>query len=496
MSPGEIESTSQAGTGTCPVEVEGTLQGKMSWWYLFAMATASILGPWVVMSQFWYSVSGPSIALAFVIVGIVCVPIGLVYGELSAMFPKTGGSFLFIKHGLGTEASFWVSWALLLSYLALMSYMESSFAVIIQQMWIPSMDVVAVAVVSLALTVATFILTWRRVDVSATVQFFLFVYTIFAGCLYLILLVFSSQFNPAVNWNPGPPYSGYFAFGSTGFLSGVGLMITMYFGFELIPQFAEECDYPHKKHWKVMLWSVVAAASIYVSICLVETAVEPLSQLLAWPNFVGALESRAIYGNWLAYPLVFACIATLIGCIIGFWLGAARVMYSMGREGVMPHIFTRTNKHHQPFVANITIFGITVFITAFCYFAGANWQAALFTLMAIGVAIAYTFTCAAYVRLKYIIPNHKREWKTPGGKVMGGVATCCGAFITYWVFWSFSTPAFTWSNTWELFVLFFVIVIILRLYLMYDTRAHADKYYHPKDEVQLEVEAMHASKAK
>jgi hypothetical protein len=84
MSPGEVESTA---TGTCPTpEVEGVLQGKMSWWYLFAMAVASILGPWVVMSQFWYSVSGPSIALAFVVVGLICIPIGLVYGELSAMF--------------------------------------------------------------------------------------------------------------------------------------------------------------------------------------------------------------------------------------------------------------------------------------------------------------------------------------------------------------------------------------------------------------------------
>jgi len=499
MSPGEIESTSQAGTGTCPVpteQVEGTLQGKMSWWYLFAMATASILGPWVVMSQFWYSVSGPSIALAFVIVGLICIPIGLVYGELSAMFPKTGGSFLFIKHGLGSEVSFWVSWALLLSYLALMSYMESSFAVIIQQMWISSMDVAAIAILSLALTVVTFVLTWRRVDVSATVQFFLFVYTILAGCIYLILLIFSKDFNPAVNWNPGAPYSGYFAFGTNGFLSGVGLMITMFFGFELIPQFAEECDYPHKKHWKVMLYSVVAAMVIYVSICLVETAVRPLDAILSMPNFVGAIESRQIYGNWLAYPLVFACIATLIGCIIGFWLGASRVMYSMGREGIMPHIYTRTNKHHQPYIANITIFGITVFLTLFCYFESTNWEPALFTMMAIGVAIAYTFTCIAYVRLKYIIPNHKREWKTPGGAAMGVAATLCGVFITYWVFWSFSTPSFTWSNTWALFCMFFVIVIVLRLYLWYDKRAHADKYYHLKDEVQLEIEAERATKAK
>ena len=446
------------------------------------MAVASILGPWVVMSQFWYSVSGPSIAIAFVIVGLICIPIGLVYGELSSMFPKTGGSFLFIKHGLGKEISYWIAWALLLSYLALMSYMMSSLATIIQQMWISDLTTEAIMILSIVMTVITFALTWRRVDVSAGVQFFLFAFTLMAGLLYLVLFVFSADFNPGVNWNP------YFAFGDQGFLSGVGLMVTMYFGFELIPQFAEECDYPHKKHWKVMMFSVIVAMIIYASICAVETAVRPLSAILEMPNFVGAIEARQIYGQWLAYPVVFASIATLISCVIGFWLGASRVMYSMGREGVMPHIYTRTNKHHQPWIANVTILGITIFLTLYCYAAGTDWVVALYTMMAIGVAIAYTFTCIAYVRMKYTLPNHPRLWKAPGGTVMGVAAAICGAFITYEVFYTFNGP------TWLVFGLFFVIVIILRVYLAYDQKAHADKYYHVKDEVEIAKEAELAKK--
>jgi APA family basic amino acid/polyamine antiporter len=480
MSPGDVVSTA---TGACPVpEVEGTLQGKMSWWYLFAMSVASILGPWVVMSQFWYSISGPSIALAFVVVGLICIPIGLVYGELSAMFPKTGGSFLFIKHGLGKEVSYWTAWALLLSYLALMSYMMSSLATIINLAWVPDLNAEAIMIISIIFTLITFVLTWRRVDISAGVQFFLFAFTLMAGLLYLVLFVFSPDFQPGVNWNP------FFAFETQGFLSGVGLMVTMYFGFELIPQFAEECDYPHKKHWKVMMFSVVVAMVIYASISLVETAVRPLSVILEMPNFVGAIEAKEIYGQWLAYPVIFASIATLMSCVIGFWLGASRVMYSMGREGVMPHVFTRTNKHHQPLMANIAILGITVFLTFYCYAAGTDWVVALYTMMAIGVAIAYTFTCIAYVRLKYTKPNHPRLWKAPGGKVMGAVAAVAGAFITYEVFATFNGP------TWLVFGLFFVIVIFLRLYLAYDQKAHKEKYYDMDDKKEEEQMAEIAKK--
>jgi APA family basic amino acid/polyamine antiporter len=347
---------------------------------------------------------------------------------------------------------------------------------------VPDLNAEAIMIISIIFTLITFVLTWRRVDISAGVQFFLFAFTLMAGLLYLVLFVFSPDFQPGVNWNP------FFAFETQGFLSGVGLMVTMYFGFELIPQFAEECDYPHKKHWKVMMFSVVVAMVIYASISLVETAVRPLSVILEMPNFVGAIEAKEIYGQWLAYPVIFASIATLMSCVIGFWLGASRVMYSMGREGVMPHVFTRTNKHHQPLMANIAILGITVFLTFYCYAAGTDWVVALYTMMAIGVAIAYTFTCIAYVRLKYTKPNHPRLWKAPGGKVMGAVAAVAGAFITYEVFATFNGP------TWLVFGLFFVIVIFLRLYLAYDQKAHKEKYYDMDDKKEEEQMAEIAKK--
>jgi APA family basic amino acid/polyamine antiporter len=463
MSPGEIE----IGPEACPPE-EPSLKGKLGWWYLFAMATASIIGPWVVMSQFWYSVSGPSIALAFVVVGLICIPIGMVYGELSAMFPKVGGSFVFIKRGFGVEPSYWVTWALLLSYLALMSYMLSSLATIIQIMWIPDLTTEMIAVLSCLIAIAVFGLTWRKVDLSAVIQFWLFAFTILVGFGYLILFVFSPQFDTG-NWDP------FFAFEIPGFLQGVGLMITMYFGFELIPQFAEECEYPHAKHWKVMVWSVFAAMILYASISLVETAMAPLEELLAMPNFIAGVLAEQTYGLWLEYLIVFANIATLISCVIGFWLGASRVLFAMSREGIMPRAVYKVNKHHQPYIANIIILVITLFFTAFCYFAGTNWVVALYTLMAIGVAIAYACTSAAYVRLKYTMKNAPRPWKAPGGVAMGVAATICGIFITYEVFSFFN------MDIWILFFSYFAIGLVIRVVLYWDSKKHPEDFAKSRD---------------
>jgi APA family basic amino acid/polyamine antiporter len=256
---------------------------------------------------------------------------------------------------------------------------------------------------------------------------------------------------------------------------GVGLMITMYFGFELIPQFAEECEYPHSKHWKVMVWSVFAAMVLYASISLVENAMAPLEELLAMPNFIAGVLAEQTYGLWLEYLIVFANIATLISCVIGFWLGASRVLFAMGREGIMPRIFYKVNKHHQPYVGNVVILLITLFFIIYCYIAGTNWVVALYTLMAIGVAIAYASTSAAYVRLKYTMKNAPRPWKAPGGVAMGVAATIAGIFITYEVF------SFFYDEVWILFISYFVIGFIIRLVLYWDSKKNPEAFAKSRD---------------
>lgn len=308
--------------------------------------------------------------------------------------------------------------------------------------------------------IAVFVLLMFKIDLGATVQFWLFAFTVAVGFGYLILFIFTPQFDTA-NWSP------FFYFGVPGFLTGVGLMITMYFGFELIPQFAEECKYPHKKHWKVMIAGIFAAMVLYVSICLVETAMAPLDTILAFPNFVAVFFARETYGEWLAILIAAANIATLLSCVLGFWLGGARVMYSMDRDKIFPKLFLKLNRWKQPINANILIFIITIF---FILQSGQGWMAALFTMMAIGIAIAYTATCASFVQLRRKHPDWIRPWKTPGGMATGSIAVIAGVFICYEVFIFFNL------DMWILFIVYFAIGAVVRAFLWWDSKRDPGHY--------------------
>ncbi len=432
----------------------------MGVWYLFAMAAASIIGPWLVMTSFWFSLSGPSMALSFIVVGAICLPIGLVYGELTGMFPKTGGSFVYVKAAFGKEAAYWVGWALLLSYLALMAFMLIAWADIIRFMWVPDLGTFGVVLVAAITAVATLGLLSREVNLGAAVQFWLWVMLTVIGFAYLGLFAISPQFS-VNNWQP------FFRYGIEGFAVGTALMVTMYFGFELIPQFAEECSYPREKQWKVTFGSIVYAMIFYSLICLGETGMTPSQEFLETNNFLGVIFARQAYGEWLAFLIAIANFAALITCVIGFWLGGARVMYAMGRDSLLPSWFTRLNKHNQPWVANVVIFLITIF---FIFNAGQGWIVALFTLMAIGVALTYSATSMSMIRLRSKMADAPRPWKTPGGKAMGAIASIGALTIVALVFWSFNL------DTWVLFIAYWIIIGLIRIVLGWQRKAHPEAF--------------------
>jgi APA family basic amino acid/polyamine antiporter len=463
MSPGDIEAGAEM-CETKPAEqaAPGTkLQGELGWWYLYAMAFHSIIGPYLVMSYFWYTVAGPSIALSFFVTGCICIPIGLVYGELTAMFPKVGGSFMYIYKGFGREASYWVAWSLLLAYLALLAFMTNAFAQILGYFWLPSMGYWEIVIASLFILTVVFVLMSQTINIGALTNFVIWSMGMIIGIFWIILFLLSGHFNTA-NWQP------FFANGNSGFITGCALMITMYFGFELIPQFAEECNYPHEKQWNIMFAAIVSAMAFYIAIVLTETGMLPMNTIInTMPNFVSAIEARQFYGDWLAVLIGFANICVLLGCIIGFYLGSARVMYSMSRDKVFPTIFLRLNKKNQPIVANILIYLVAVF---FILSSGTTWLANLYNMMAIGIAITYTCTCAAFIRMRYTLPDHPRPWRTPGGLATGIIATIAGIIIVYWVLEFFTT------DMWTLFILYFVIGFIIRLILWWDERAHPETF--------------------
>lgn len=413
----------------------------------------------MVMTNWWISLTGASIALAFVVLGLLCIPIGLVYGELTAMFQQAGGSFIYIKRAFSKEITYWFSWALMLSYTTVLAFQLRAMMNIVQYMWWPDMSLLWAILIAAILATLVFLLNTRDVSIGSTIQVILFATLAIVGFGYSIMFFASPQFSTA-NWQP------FFQNGADGFLTAVALMVTMFFGFEVIPQFAEEAKYPAKNHWKLMVGAILFVMAFDGSITLAESGMLPFNDAVN-TSMLGAELAKATYGSWLQYAIVIANFSALCCCLVGFWMGGSRLLYAMGNSGALPSWFAKLNKNKVPATANIFIY---VIVLMFILLSGTSWLASLFTLMAVGVGLTYSAVSLAFIKLRVKGKEIARPWKVPGGIFTGVLALAGALIIAYFTFAYFTT------EVWILFFLYFALVGAVRVALGIDSKRHPEKY--------------------
>ena len=112
------------------------LKPKIGKFAMLSMAVGIIVGPWMPQMPFWFSLSGPSISLVFLVIMILAIPIILVYGELTAMLPFAGGEYNFARNAFGFTPAWIVGWFLMLLYFIGTAFMGPATARMFQALFV------------------------------------------------------------------------------------------------------------------------------------------------------------------------------------------------------------------------------------------------------------------------------------------------------------------------------------------------------------------------
>ena len=428
-------------------------------WYLFAMAVGAMIGPWLVMMQWWIQLSGPSIGLAFTLVGVMCIPIALVYGEMTAMLPFTGGPFVYVHSAFGKHAAFWSTWALLLAYLSVLGFLIMATIQIIQYLFWSDMTQTQLVILGIIVAILVFLLASRSIIVGATAQFVMTVVMVSVGIVVMLMFTTNSTFTTA-NWHP------FFATGRSGFFTGAALMITMFFGFELVPQFVQECNYPARKFWKIILGSLAFCIVFYSILPIVDSGMLPWSELQN-TEMVDATIGGQLFGTWFKYIVAGVALLAIVTTLNGFWLASARILYSMGKARILPAWFDNLNKKDVPSHATWVILGVCIF---FMIASGTNWLPALLALMATGLGIAYTGSSLAFLQLRRKYPQWARPWKLRAGNLIGVLAVLASLAIFYY------SAKYLDGLMWTVFAIYVAIGAVIWVVMMLEARRNPENY--------------------
>jgi amino acid transporter len=391
----------------------------------FTLAWGSMIGVgWLVVMDDWLLRGGALGALlGFAIGGAFLFPIGWVYGRLVAAMPDAAGEIAYTAAAFSRPVSFSTGWMMMLAYFIVCPW-EAVAVGRIAGYIIPSLDSLEIyriagrpvylphLVVGLALTALLTTLNYRGVRLSATFQNWTSFGTL---ALFAVFVGLGLRNGSTRNF---PPLFTHAPLVSVLLI----LQIVPYFmtGFESVSKAAEESTPEFRSQgFLKAIWMAVLIGILFYTIVIAAVAlVAPWHELTGEKFMTAVAFQRAVGSRWIVNIILAAALLSLVKCFNGNFIAASRLLFALGRRGLVEPRAGRIHPEHQTPSTAVLCIGVA---TAASMLLGDAILVPVTEVGSVACAIGWAATCAAYISMG-------RSGKLPGqSKLSAGEWLAAGA---------------------------------------------------------------------
>jgi basic amino acid/polyamine antiporter, APA family len=399
---------------TIPLEGESNTKSQLVRGIGLGSATALNMidmigvGPFITIPLIISAMGGPQAMLGWVLGAVLAICDGLVWAELGAAMPGSGGSYRYLKEiygpqKLGRLVSFLFIWQLSFSaplsiasgaiglsqYAAFfwprleLVWSNHTWALHLPLLGALQLTLVAMPATFLAIGVCalTAFLLYRRITAIARLT-----KVLWAGVMATIgWIIFAglTHFNAHRAFDLPP---GAFSF-SRDFFHGLGgaMLIAAYDigGYYNVCFLGDEVKEPGKNIPRALLLSILAVACLYVVMNISILGVIPWRELAQSGAsnsklYVVSTLMQRLYGNGAASIISVLVMWTAFASVFSLTLGYSRVPYAAALDGNYFRVFARVHPvHHFPYVSLLALTGVAA---VFCFLRLADLIAALIVI--------------------------------------------------------------------------------------------------------------------
>jgi basic amino acid/polyamine antiporter, APA family len=380
------------------------------------------------------------ILLAWVIGALLSLAGALAYAEMGAMFPRSGGQYVFIREAFGSLWGFLFGW---------------------MEFWVARSGSIAVLTVAFAMAAGTFgqavgwiqnpgdwgvrwtaflgifLLTMANyvgVRVSGTVQV-IFTGIKVAAIAALVICAFALPGGKPSNWEPWVTDGG--ASGGL-FLGALGTamvgVLWSYDGWANGAAVSEEVHNPQRNVPRALVWGTLAVAAVYLSANLAYHYVLPTSLLRGIAgegieNSAAARVANVLFDQHGVALISLAVMISTLGAANGSLLTGTRIFFAMSRDGVFFHDMARLHPTFRTPDRAILLQGLWAGVLVLVPFkemieSGLGWnlKKALYyeiiDYVMFGSWIFYGMAVAALFALRRKFPDAERPYRAWGYPVV------------------------------------------------------------------------------
>ncbi len=293
---------------------------------------------------------GAAIPLCYVIGFILALLMANQYSEMSRELPSSGSAYTFVTEGIGPRWGGFTAWV---GFIAIAIGVPYSFILMsanLQTLMLRWFGfnlhwsfwfVLAVGIV--------FAICYRGVRQSMTVDLTLLIFEI-GICLILALIVLfqvgahgglsAAPFTTA----PIPP--------GGDLTTGIVLGVLSFIGFETAATLGEETRDPHRNIPRAVYFSMLVAGVFYIVLAYAATIGYGMNNIVTgYAHDTAPFDTiaRRFGGNTLAVLVDVVGILSFFGAALAIINGGARILFAVGRDGLLPSWMARTHpRYHTP----------------------------------------------------------------------------------------------------------------------------------------------------
>lgn len=402
--------------------------------------------------------------VVWLITGFMTLTAALSYGELSAMFPKAGGQYVYLKEAYNPLISFLYGWsfftviqtatiaAVAVAFAKFTAYLLPVFSEDLVAIDLGFLQITPAQLLSIVIIVFLTFINTRGVNSGKIIQttftlakLLSLLGLIIFGLLFMKPEVWNINWDSATMWDLHKlnfdgsieSYTTFAAFGAIA-ASMVGSIFSSD-SWNNVTFIAGEIKNPQRNIGLSLALGTIIVTVIYVLTNVMYTGVLSLTEIAsADKDRVGVAASQMIFGNSGTIIIAIMIMVSTFGCNNGLIMSGARVYYSMAKDGLFFKKVGELNKNSVP------EFGLWIQCVIASLWSLSGKYGNLLDMISFVVVVFYMLTIIGIFILRKKRPNAERPYKAFGYPFLPIIYILMGtAFCVLLIIFK---PEYTWPG--------------------------------------------------
>ena len=392
--------------------------------------------------------AGPAVIVSFIIAGIAAGLSAICYAEMASAVPVSGSTYSYAYTTMGEFVAMGVAACLLLEYGVSISavavgwsgylnkLLGNLFGVEIPQAlsaapW--DADPGYVNLPAVVLIVMCALLLIRGASESAVVNTIMVIIKL--GVLLMFVIIALTAYNAdhfAGFWDKG--FGGITLAASTIFFSFIGL--------DAVSTAGDEVKDPQKTMPKAIIGALLIVTSVYILVAFAGLGAQPAEEFGSDEQATAGLAvilDNITGSTWASTILAAGAVISIFSVTLVVMYGQTRILFAMGRDGLLPSMFAKVNPRTMTPVNNTIVVAVVTGILA--GFIPLDY---LLDMVSIGTLVAFITVSIGVILLRVREPDLPRGFKVPGYPVTPILSV--GACIV--VLWGLHWYTWAWFGVW------------------------------------------------